>query len=203
MVPSMGRDGHANKGELKYETQLYEGEGRIPTVICNMEILIKKVEDLRAADVEAFPVWEFVNNDEIGETAVRPVETIPVQTLRGRLVSVHVRLACGKTVLAQLGNVDSNNPKSTKHFLVLTVFHSGRNFTMARYHDFDWNRRGPQALADFLGLRVTDVFPISYDVSPFSTGDSAALAGKIEAEPTERLTRPEIFALAVKKRSAQ
>jgi hypothetical protein len=157
----------------------------------------KRAEDLRASDVEAFPVWEFVNNDEIGETVVRPVKTIPVQNLRGRLVSTQVRLACGKTVLAQLGNIDSNNPKSTKHFLQLIAFHSGKTFIMARYHDFDWNRQGPQAVADFLGMRVEEVFPISYDVSRFSTGDPAALAGKIEAEPRERLTRAQIIALAV------
>jgi hypothetical protein len=161
----------------------------------------KRAEDLRAPDVEAFPVWEFVNNDEIGETVVRPVKTAPASNLRGRLVSTQVHLACGKTVLAQLGNIDSNNPKATKHFLQLIVFQSGKRFILARYHDFNWNSQGPQALADFLGMRIEDVFPISYDVSRFSTGDPAALVGKIEAEPRERLTRPEIIALAVRKPS--
>jgi hypothetical protein len=163
----------------------------------DMKRSFKRAEDLRAPDVEAFPVWEFVNNDEIGETVVRPVKTIPVKSLFGRFVGTQVHLACGKTVLALLANIKSNNPKSTKHFLKLIVFQSGKRFILARYHDFNWNRQGPQALADFLGMRIEDVFPISYDVSRFSKGDPAALAGKVEAEPTERLTRPEIIALAV------
>lgn len=73
----------------------------------------KGAEDLRASDMKDFPVWEFVNADEIGETVVRPVRTLPVQNLFGRLVGTPVHLACGRTVFAQLGNVDSNNPEST------------------------------------------------------------------------------------------
>jgi hypothetical protein len=159
---------------------------------------VKRAEDLRASDVEAFPIWEFVNNDEIGETVVHPVKTIPVQNLRGRLVGLRVCLACGETILAQLGNIDSNNPKSKKHLVQLIVFHTGEKFILARYHDFDWNRQGPQALAEFLDKRIEDVFPISYDVSQFSTGDPSALAGRIEAEPKEKLTRVEIIALALR-----
>lgn len=158
----------------------------------------KKAEDLQAADVEAFPVWEFVNNDEKGETVMRPVKIVPVQNLRGRLVSTRVRLASGKTVLAQLGNIDSQNPKSTKHFLSLIVFHAGKRFILARYHDFIRKYRGPKALADFLEMQVEDVFPISYDVSKFSAGHPSALVGTIEAEPREKLTPEEIVALAAR-----
>ena len=68
---------------------------------------------------------------------------------------------------------------------------------MARYHDFDASERGPQVLAAFLGLPIKEVFPISYDISRFSLGASAALVGTIEQEPREKLTRAQIIGLAV------
>lgn len=37
----------------------------------------------------------------------------------------------------------------------------------------------------------------SHDISRYSRGDMDALAGKIEAEPRERLTRAEIIGMAV------
>jgi hypothetical protein len=47
---------------------------------------IKPAESLTLADFEAHPVWEFLNDDEIGETMVRPVEKIPVESLDNRIV---------------------------------------------------------------------------------------------------------------------
>jgi hypothetical protein len=162
----------------------------------------KRVEDLSSADLTKFPVWEFLNQDQKGETAVRPVKAIPVRNLIGRLVGTQVRLANGSKVLALIGNVTVNNPRSTRHFLTISFFQPGKRFTLARYHDFDWNERGPSDLANFLGARVEDIFPISYDLSQFATGDPAALVGAIDAEPRERLTRAEIIALAIAKFSA-
>jgi hypothetical protein len=71
---------------------------------------------------------------------------------------------------------------------------------MARYHDYDSRQRGPAALARFLGLRVNAVFPITYDIRKFSRGNDAALAGTIQKEPVERLTRAQVIGLAVPRR---
>jgi len=162
-----------------------------------MSDLTKKIEELTVADLEAFPVWQYANSDQRGETAVRPVKRTPGKSLTGRFVGTQVRLANGAKVWALIGNVDASNPRLTQHFLTLSVFREGRWFTMARYHDFDANERGPEALAAFLGLRVEDVFPISYDISRCSLGDPAALVGNIAKEPREKLTRAQIIALAV------
>ena len=158
---------------------------------------MKKVEDLTVADLSEFPVWQYANTDEKGETAVRPIKKIPVKNLTGRLVGTQVRLANGNSVWALIGNVDAGNQQLTEHFLTLSVFCNGQWFTMARYHDFDSNERGPNTLAAFLGLKIEDVFPISYNISRFCEGDSAALAGMIEKEPLVKLTRAQIIALAV------
>ena len=156
----------------------------------------KKVEGLTVSDLETFPVWQLVNNDD-AETAVRPVKKLPVKNLDGRLVGTRVRLSNGTSVWALVGNVDVTNPRLTQHFITLSVLSGGLWFTMARYHDYDASERGPVALAAFLGLQVDEVFPVSYDISQFSLGDSGALVGLIEKEPRERLTRAQIIALAV------
>lgn len=68
---------------------------------------------------------------------------------------------------------------------------------MARYFDLWWEQRGPRAVADFLGSRLEDVFPIAYDIRDHAIGDPDALVGSFEQEPTERLTQEELIGMAV------
>jgi hypothetical protein len=157
----------------------------------------KKAELLTTADLQQAPVWEFVNDDELGETAMRPIKKLPVKNLASRLVGTEVRLANGNKVWGLLGNVKVTNPKLNEHFITLSVERDGIWFTMARYHDIERKERGPQALAKFLRLRIDEVFPISYDISRFSLGDPAALVGTLDKEPQEKLTRAQIIGLAV------
>jgi hypothetical protein len=133
---------------------------------------IKPVELLTVDDFEAHPVWEYLNDDEIGETMTRPVEKLPVETLENRLVGTQVRLANGLDVWGLLGNFDVKHPRATQHILTLSIERGGKWFYLARYHDFDFASQGPEALARFLGLDVDDVFPITVDVRE----DPAALA---------------------------
>jgi hypothetical protein len=102
-------------------------------------------------------------------------------------------------VWAIIGNVSAGDPRSTEHFLTLSVERSGRWFFLPRYHDFDYGERGPEALARFLSLSPDDVFPIAYDLSPYvEGGDPAALSGTITKEPREKLTRAELIAMALR-----
>jgi hypothetical protein len=155
---------------------------------------IKPVESLTVDDFKAHPVWEYLNDDEIGETMTRPVEKLPVETLENRLVGTQVRLANGLDVWGLLGNFDVKNPRATYHILTLSIERGGEWFHLARYHDFDFTSQGPEALARFLGLDVDDVFPITVDVRRYVRGDPAALKAIVLKEPRERLTRAEIFA---------
>jgi hypothetical protein len=158
----------------------------------------KNIEEIEAADLRTFPVWQYTNDDgNAGETTIRPIKKLPVKNLIGRIVGTQVRLANSTNIWALIGNVDINNARLTRHFLTLSVLWSGRWFTLARYHDVDAEENGPQALATFLGLRTDEIFPISYDVSRFSLGIPDALTGIIEKVPREKLTRAEIIALAV------
>jgi hypothetical protein len=161
---------------------------------------IKPAESLTVADFEAHPVWEFLNDDEIGETMVRPVEKLPVESLNNSVIGTQVRLANGLKLWGLFGNFDVTNPRATQHFLALSIERSGKWFHLARYFDFDFTTRGPEALARFLGLSVDDVFPITVDVRRYVQGNPAALTAIVLKEPQERLTRAELAAMAVRRR---
>ena len=128
---------------------------------------------------------------------MRAVKKVPVRSLTGKLIATPVRLANGTGVWALLGNIDASSPRLTEHFLTVSIERKGKWFTLARYHDFDYDKHGPNALARFLGLKVGDVFPSSFDVRDHAQGDPAGLRGVVREEPTERLSRAEIIAMAV------
>ena len=157
----------------------------------------KPIEALQIADIELNPVWQYTESDKPGDTVVHPVMQVPVKTLTGKVVATQVTLGNGTLVWALIGNVDVGNPRLTEHFLTVSVEKSGQWFTLSRYHDFDYADRGPEALAQFLGLPVNEVFPISYDIRRYVTGDPAGLSGQVSKDPSEKLTRAEIIAMAV------
>src|SRR6202035_5363371 len=115
---------------------------------------IKPAESLTVADFKANPVWEFLNDDEIGETMVQPVEKLPVESLDNRLIGTQVRLANGLQVWALIGNFDATHPRAIQHFLTLSIDRNGEWFYLARYHDIGFPAEGPEALARFLDLGV-------------------------------------------------
>jgi hypothetical protein len=160
----------------------------------------KPAEELTVDDVKAAPVWEFINDDSIGETMVRPVTRLPVENLDGMLVGTQVRLANGAPVWAIIGNVDSRDPRRTEHFITLSLDHVGRWLFLERYFDIQYAKQGPEAFARLLGLPVDDVFPIYFDLRPYSEGDPAALKGSVPKEPREKLSQKERMALVFRKR---
>ena len=159
--------------------------------------MIKSASSLSIADLEASPIWEFVNDDTCDETLVEPVEHLPVETFANRLVGTKITLANGQCCWALLGNIDETNPRKTAQFLTVGVLRDGQVFNLARYHDSDYEARGPGALATFLDLSTSDVFPISYDVRGLARAKTHALAGLVTQEPSERLSRAELIRLSV------
>lgn len=152
-------------------------------------------EKLTPSDFQMTPVWSFLNEDQRGETLVQPVSKLPVSDLAGHVVGSTVCLANGQTLPAVFSNIESNNALSTKHFLNVTIFKDDKPFHLARYHDGDYERNGPKALAAFLNLPLADVFPISYDFTGLSHGSSEALRGLIEYPPGEMLSSRQLMKL--------
>ena len=159
--------------------------------------MLKSVEEISPDDFERFPVWEFINDDAVGELMMRPIECVPVNSLNNRIVGTLVSLANGDVFPVLLGNVDVQNIRSTQQFLTMTIFKDGQRFNLARYHDIGYAECGPDALGSFLGIDPDAVFPISYDLRKCCMGDPDALAGSIEKLPPEILTRSELAALAL------
>jgi hypothetical protein len=159
---------------------------------------MRPINSLTAKDFAQYPVWRFCDDDSPDETHVEPERQFPVERTDGCIVGCHIRLANQGMLAGFLGNLDITNRRLTEHFLTLSVFRQdGVIFHLARYHDFDADQRGPEALAVFLGLPIQAVFPITYEVSGKALVSSDIIHGIIVAEPKEKLTRAELIALAV------
>jgi hypothetical protein len=159
---------------------------------------MKDVSQLTSADFRAHPVWRFTGSDKSGETLVTPIKRLPVKSLSGSIVGCEVKLASGEKIVAMLGNIHADNARLTEHFMTLSVLRvDGEVFHLARYHDFDFNERGPAALAEFLKMKKENIFPIAWDIRHLVNGEKNALHGILEEIPRERLTRAQIIALAV------
>lgn len=157
-------------------------------------INMKPVEKLTVSDLSNYPVWEYVVG---GETAVRPVGDLPINSLQSRVVGTKVQLAIGSRLWAIVSGISLRNSRSTRHFLTLSVENHGAWFHLARYHDVDYDRRGPKQLAEFLGLPVSSVFSIEYDLTDIVSADAALVKGAIPLEPQEMLSEDELIQLAL------
>lgn len=158
---------------------------------------LKPIGALAPDDFTKHRIWQFTRGASGDETFVRPARRVPVGNLTGKIVASLVTLADGQRRWALIGNLDPANAKLAKHFVTLSIENAGTWFHLARYHDHDYTDRGPEQLAAFLGLTTGAVFPISYDVSKEVSGSLEVTVGTIVAEPTDKLTREEVIALAM------
>ncbi len=159
--------------------------------------MMKPAEKLTVSDLIKYPVWQFLNHDEIGETAVEPVKETPVRDTSNRLFGVQVTLTNGQRVWAVIGNVDNRDAQRTRQFLAISIERKAKWFHLARYFDDADDTRGPLALAKFLELPLRDIFPITYDLSDYAVGKKNALIGKIESKPKEKLDSKQLMKLLV------
>jgi hypothetical protein len=57
--------------------------------------MAKAVGKLMEKDFLAQPVWEFINDDEIGELSVLPIKKLPAKNLDGKVVGCQVAFSNG------------------------------------------------------------------------------------------------------------
>ncbi len=161
----------------------------------------KPVADLTAEDLARSPVWEYDLDGETrpgrDETWVVPVPDLPVTNLSNRVVGVALRLG-GLEVVGLLGNIDIDDPVATREFATLSVWRDGAWFHLARYFDIDRERRRPEHFAEFLSLRVGEVFPVRYDLSGIVVGHPEVVQGRIDVEPEVRLSSSQRMALILR-----
>lgn len=160
---------------------------------------IKRANELTVEDFHRYPVWRVTHahEAELDETAVRPVRKLPVKRLDDAVIGTKLRLANGRRVWATLCNISENDPENTEQFITVSIAHDGGWFHLARYFDIGKTRHGPRALARALNLRITDVFPMSYDIRAIAKGNSAVLKGCIPQSPRKKPSRRQLVKLAL------
>ena len=158
-----------------------------------MDMEPKPVGEIEIADLMDHPVWEAdVPTGQITDnTWVRPADEFPADLPCNGIIGTHVRFMNGGEEWGVLCNLTPSSPRKTAQFLAVWISIDGQWFHLARYFDADYDQRGPQQLADAMGLGVEEVFPISYDVSDVVLGDPDVMAGTILAEPAEQLSQEE------------
>ncbi len=158
--------------------------------------LRKHFLDLTRADFESHPIWENDLSDEAGDEDERyfmPVKKLPADDLDGCLAGVQVRLANGKRVWCRMENVDLHNLRRTEQLLYASFEKEGKWFGLSRYWDPWYKKKNPAALAEFLGLPLDEVFPITYDLRPHVIGTAPSATGVITKEPRERLSEEQVM----------
>ena len=143
---------------------------------------IKSVTNLSIQDLESTSIWQYINDDS-NELALKPLKTIPVKNLTGKIVATQVKLVNGSLFWGLIGNIDTTNQKLTEHFLTFSIYNNGKWFSLARYHDSNYDTNGPKALSNFLDLPKDSIFPIHYDILNTVIEHPAFLEGLIQKEP--------------------
>lgn len=156
---------------------------------------MKSFSNLTIEDIQKHPIWEYVSSES--DPALRPVEDGRVNNLRNRIIGTQATLENKESHWVILGNIDLSNSRSTLHFLTLTIEKDRKWFDLARYYDVDYTRRGPKALAKFLGLTIPDIFPIKYDISHLVSGLTEVTKGEINSAPLEVLSKSELIQMAL------
>lgn len=132
----------------------------------------KPVEEINAADLEQFPIWEFTpddGDDDQDETWVRPLpnNTIP-ESAFSLCIAAAVRLRCGLVYPAVLFG-DASGRLTVDGAALLTT--KGR----VLFHQSDSPAETHQNLRR-LGLSKAEVFPLEYATrAPFAASGSIAV----------------------------
>ena len=158
---------------------------------------MKRVELLSPEDFKEFPIWEFVSGGGIlgGESIVVAVVDRNANIQSNQIIGTQLVLNNGAKYFGILGNVDLLRPIVTEHFLTVSLFKDRSWFHLARYHDIDYNRRGPDQLAAFLGLDIDRVFPIKFQID--YVAGLPNVDEIIYKKPPARLSEADLIQLAV------
>jgi hypothetical protein len=155
-----------------------------------------RFDELDIGDLRACLVWRFTNSDE-DELEIESCVKDQYANLDGLIIGNRVSFSDGSSHWALFQNVSLADQRVNDHFLTLTIHREGKWFPLARYHDVGHQQYGPPALADFMKKRISDVFPIHYDLRNTLNSDSSLLTGVVPAEPSVRLTEDQIISLAL------
>lgn len=160
----------------------------------------KPISAMHVDDFGEYKIWEYDLRCSKGsdETWLRPIKKYPAKTMVNRIIGIPVILNNNKEVYGIISNIDTHDPICTQHLLQLSLFIGNDLFHLCRYWEEGLlGREGPKALSNKLHLHVDEVFPISYDLSQYVTGDELSIKNVIESAPQRRLSREDVFRIFI------
>ncbi|MHB1457633.1 MAG: hypothetical protein ACYC0V_12035 [Armatimonadota bacterium] len=163
----------------------------------------RPIPEIPIDELLQYGVWTFDMDEESytpeqDESWVVPVTHLPIDDFNNCIVVTNLRLANNQTVTGMMDNIDLDSIEKTEVFIGVSIAKDGEWFHLARYFDVEYDRYGPERLAEFLGLSIDEVFPVSYDIGSLAVGAERVLKRSIPAKPERRLTEEEIMALIFK-----
>lgn len=159
----------------------------------------RPVEEITYEDWIKYPLWEFISESEFqDETYMLPSIQLPVENFDGRLLSCPIILSNGQVCHGLLGNINTTNTEFNPHLITLSFVIPDGRFNLARYHDYDYHQNGPESLAEFLGLPISEIFPISYAFDPSILIGATGITEYLDQVPEKKLSRAEIIELALR-----
>ena len=145
----------------------------------------KPVGSLTLADLAAFPIWEYADDEEglegRDETWVRPVDARAVPRRSYVLVAAGFRAACGREFEGTISVSRLEEPSE----IFNGVIHGGEDYYLvpnAELAFFD------QALTDLLtglGLSESELFPIAYTLRVPFDGEWECRSGILEGRKAD------------------
>jgi hypothetical protein len=145
--------------------------------IGELKMKSRPLEEISFQELLDVGVWEYDLDeedytDEQDETWLRPTLEVPVDDSFFGVFAVPVRLGNGQQIPAVLHCIDLREPTKDNTAAGLTV----EKDEIRCCDEFD-------VMAQFLGLSMDDVFPITYDLSAYAIGHSEAVRGVINRPP--------------------
>ena len=157
----------------------------------------KSITEITVRDIKKCPVWRFTNDSATNDLEVESIANEAFSNLSGLVIGAKVTFSDGSQHWALLQNVSLAGQKVNDHFLMITIHHDGEWFSLARYHDVNVKKQGPEGLAAFIGMPIANIFPIEYDLRDALKSDSLSLVGVIREEPPSRFSQSELISLAL------
>ena len=158
---------------------------------------MKAIDKLSQADLEKYRIWRFKSIR--GDFEITPVKKLPSPDLRNKVASMPLKFADGTLCWGIVGNFDAENQQANQHFITLSLLHNGTWFHLARYFDFDYAVRGPEALASAFAKPIDRVFPISGSLEGLVVARPENLHFSVAAKPSVILSLDQLMELAVPK----
>jgi len=122
----------------------------------------KPINQLTVADLEAFPVWQYAEDEEgvdgRDETWVRPIAVSVVPERSSTHVAASFTAACGKHFE---GFVTVSTLEGAPDFCQGSIFHNGDSFLVANPGSFGFSESRARLLAA-VGLKEAETFPLLF-----------------------------------------